>query len=190
MEDWSQIFLRLNRLFVVLCQKLGSGGKNIAVCHRVCWEGNLWWYQPEQEAVANSLIGIRKENVSITQGTVWPGGAESTDSNYLAGLCNIGQTFKGPKLHYVLYYGVMVSPLTRFSCSKQHYGIGKLDLLLWKKIKVSEPVLCIGKFCRHYTFGRFRTKMKNASFWQYFQYSGKILSVPSFYSETRYKQTH
>lgn len=98
MEDRWQIFLRFNRLFVILCQKLRSGEKNIAICHGVCWEGNLWCYQPEQEAVANSLTGIRKDDLSITQGAVWPGGAESTGSNYLAGLSNIGQTFKGPKI--------------------------------------------------------------------------------------------
>lgn len=40
-EDWSQIFVRFNRLFVVLCQKRRSGEKNIAVCHRIFWEGNL-----------------------------------------------------------------------------------------------------------------------------------------------------
>lgn len=39
-------------------------------------------------------------------------------------------------------------------------------------------MLCIGKFCRHYTFERFRTKMQSASFWKqgkYIQYQAFIL---------------
>lgn len=82
-------------------------------------------------------------------------------------------------MHYVLHYGVMVTLVTRFSCSKQHSRIGKLQSsLTMEKIKVSERILCIGKFCRHCTFGRFRTKMKSTSFWQqgkYFQYQAFIL---------------